>query len=275
MKLAWLGVILIGGVLLIFLLRAKNIYESFKEKKEGFTSLQTHEQDIVLSACPVNTVSFVDDGGRTMCCEEKLVGGKCPIKPICSLSESVAGSPTCGDWYAAVLDKKGAMKCPPSMPNYYESSNGAGCTAGKRTPSGTGPLNTTDKFCKLYTSETDDITKVDSCTNVKYFETSPCFTRSFNDTHKSFSVWRSDLPPVIYCSRFDTATLTPSSCITNDSFIRIVDYWVAKFNPTFTNWKTDSTGWGSSWKMNFCSAVQRVNMDRNLSMAELEKLKIF
>ena len=240
---------------------------------EGFTD--DFNLDLHITTCPADTVSFVDGGGRTVCCDGTVENGTCSGPTVCSLSESIAGLPTCSAWLDAYLDTKAADRCPPSMPKYYENkaTNTSGCTSGNRNSTGTAPADS-QSFCTLYTSADDDIIKQDSCTNQKFFENTKCFTRAVDGLTKQFTNW-GQMPPPVYCSALSTTSLVPTNCIEDKSFGRTIDFYVKRYYPSFTNWREQSVAWGAQWKLNFCSAVQKVSLDKTMTMSELESYKVF
>ena len=280
---SWIAVILILVILLFFLVKAIDelktleIYEESQKVREGFQgSFSDLDTELNINTCPAETKSYVDTGGRTVCCEGELLGGKCEGKRVCSLSEGIVGLPTCSQWLDAYLENKGRDRCPPTMPHYYENrqTNIAGCTAGKRNRDGTEALPNT-KFCNLYQSKDDDLIKEDSCTNQKIFDTTTCFSRPVKGTNKRFLSW-GKIPPPIYCSALDEGSISPISCIDDSTFIRTIDYWVDKYSMTgFKNWKEQSISWGAYWKLNFCSVVQKVGIDKTMKLADLESYKVF
>jgi len=263
---AWIAVGIIVTIILFFTAQGFTIYEQFMSI-EGF---QGADLDIHITTCPAETTSYVDGGGRTVCCDGSVANGKCSGTNVCSLSEPIAGLPTCSAWFEAYLDTK-SSRCPASMPHYYENkaTGISGCTAGLRNSTGTASIS--GKFCNLYNSESDSMIKQDSCENQKVLEEAKCLTVK---TTKSFMDW-GEIPPPIHCTGIDTSSLTPLSCIDDASFTRTIDYWANKYAPQLKNWREQSVGWGPMWKMNFCSAVQKVTVDKSMSLSELESYKVF
>jgi hypothetical protein len=276
-SIAWIAVLLLLGIILFFTAQGVTIYEQFKNEAnievEGFVG--EADTDLSITTCPAETNSYIDGGGRTVCCDGSVNGGKCAGKPVCSLSEAIAGLPTCSDWLDAYLDNKGQNKCPKSMPKYFENKKTkiSGCVNGSRTKDGSAPGPNT-KFCNLYQTESDDLIKTDSCTNQKFFDKTQCFTRQIDGLTKQFVNW-GEIPPPIYCSAIDKGSLVPLSCIDDNSFVRAIDYWVKKYSPQFSNWREQCIAWGPQWKLNFCSVVQKVNLDKTMKFGELESYKVF
>ena len=269
---AWLAVSIVILVILFFTFQGCTIYLK-DDIAEGFAT-NDPETELQIKTCPADTTFYIDNGGRHMCCDGGVSNAKCLGTNVCSLSESISGLPTCSVWYDAYLENKGSKRCPPSMPKYYEDKNKAGCTSGNRNKSGTAPDINNNSFCTLYNSEKDELIKVDSCSNKKLFEETRCFSKPMANLSKQFVNW-GDIPPAITCAALDRGSLVPLSCIDDSSFVRTLDYWVTKFAPNYKNWKEQSIGWGPQWKLNFCSVIQKVNIDKTMAFKELESYKVF
>lgn len=189
---AFIGVILLLSILVYFVVRGFGVLELFANpnpnKKEGFVSGSGNISDIILTTCPADSTSFINDNGRTICCNGMILDNKCSGKTLCTLSESAEGIPTCNEWYSAWLNERGKERCPASMPNYFEdkSKNVRGCCAGPRNKTGTAPLTPTDKMCKIYTTQKEENEKEDSCTNMKLLESTKCFSSNI-DVKKTIS----------------------------------------------------------------------------------------
>jgi hypothetical protein len=67
----------------------------------------------------------------------------------------------------------------------------------------------------------------------------------------------------------------PTNCIEDNTFVRAIDYWVEKSAPQYKSWRDMSVGWGPQWKLNFCSVIQKLNIDKTIEFKDLEKLKVF
>jgi hypothetical protein len=162
--------LLLGILIGVFMFLGWKLYEVFKaDEKEGFAVQGgTTSAGIVMTSCPVDSESFIDSQGRTLCCLGKVADNQCQGQVICSLSESTGGMPTCTQWQLATMRERGATRCPNNMPFYFESADGTkGCTAGPINATGTGPLNDSVKMCKKYSTQEDEKTKQDSCTNAE------------------------------------------------------------------------------------------------------------
>jgi hypothetical protein len=292
-SLAWIGILLLTTVLVFFSVNAYLIYTETRAEDlegrhasehategrhasehategrhasehatEGFQGTPDNS-DIRLTACPAESVSYVDNNGMSLCCKTSLVNGTCPSGQLaCTLSEGSSSIPTCSAYLAAVLEEKGKERCPPSLPRYYEKGLVRGCTAGKRLPNGTGPATSTDPQCILYSLETDDQSKVDSCTNQRLLETTVCFQGAKMGEQKS--IQPTGIPALISCSFTDPATRMPRMCYSDESLYRFANYIVSK------GWWTKE--WRQSWrgKLNWCSKLKKVYIDRTVSLADIE-----
>jgi hypothetical protein len=273
----WVGVFLVVSAIIILTLRGIDVFRIIFPSSEGFASKADFSEDLHLSSCPADSKSYIDDGGRSICCNGTIIDGKCVGTQVCSLSEKVGNLPTCDVWFGAYLDEKGSKRCPPSMPHYYENLKKGvkGCTAGNRVKDGTAPALANDKSCKLYNSKDDDLIKIDSCTNQRLLEESQCFTNHVGGTSKQFNDW-GPVPPPISCSRFDTSSMMPLNCINDNTFIRTIEYWIEKNGLTqYKNWREDSIKWNPQWKLQFCSVIQKLNIDKSIEFKNLDSLKVF
>jgi hypothetical protein len=271
----WIGVFLVVTAVIILTIRGINVFKIVFPTEEGFTTREFSE-DLQLSTCPAESKSYVDDGGRTVCCDGDIIEGKCQGKQVCSLSENFGNLPTCNVWFGAYLQEKGAKRCPPSMPHYFEDPKAGvkGCTAGFRTKDGKGPASSRDKSCKLYNDKDQDLITIDSCTNQKILEETQCFTNYLEGTSKQFTNWGA-IPPPIYCSRLDKSSMMPINCLNESTFARTLDYWIERWAPQYKGWREMSTGWGPQWKLNFCSVIQKLNIDKSIQFKDLDSLKVF
>lgn len=271
----WIGVFLVVSAIIILTIRGINVFKIIFPSEEGFTT-QEFSEDLHLSTCPAASKSYVDDGGRTVCCDGDIIDGKCQGTQVCSLSENFGNLPTCDVWFGAYLQEKGAKRCPPSMPHYFEDlrTGVKGCTAGFRTKEGKSPASSSDKSCKLYNGKDDDLIKIDSCTNQKLLEETQCFGRYLEGTSKQFVSWGA-VPPPIYCSRLDKTSMMPMNCLNENTYARSLDYFVEKYYPSYKGWREMSMKWGPQWKLNFCSVVQKLNIDKSIEFKDLDSLKVF
>jgi len=212
-----IGVFLVLGAIIILTLRgvsvfkiltnhvSENVTEAFQDAKE--------DTDLILTTCPAESISFVDNGGRTLCCDGEVHAGVCKGSTICSLSEGVGNTPTCGEWLGAYLAEKGKNRCPPSMPKYFEKDGVGGCTAGVRNSDGTSAIG---KSCNLYKTQKEDNMQMDSCTNQKMLEETQCFTNGMNSTKALHGLGGSYC---VDCKYTDPVTQAPISSIHDKSYL--------------------------------------------------------
>ena len=184
LSLSWIIILFLLAYIVFFFLYGCKVYESFTEKTavEGF---QGQQSDISMTTCPPSSdpdeatpmKAQVPPGTTQTWCHD-IDGSK-----KCSLSVSPSDPTSCSHYYLALLQSKATTRCPASMPNYFQNlkfdknvdTSIRGCTAGARTPDGKSPADK-KKYCTIYTSQKDDMEKLDSCTNVKRLETAQCFS---------------------------------------------------------------------------------------------------
>jgi hypothetical protein len=283
-SMVWIGVILIATTLIYFTWKGFQVYELFQghqQTTEGFKGSGELATDIVINTCPSDTISYVNTSGQTLCCEGTPSGGKCNGKSVCSLSEQSSGLPTCGQYLAAKLDQKGSLRCPASMPRYFESKDGSvkGCTAGNRLPDGTGPASTNNKSCKLYSQELDDLGRADSCTNVKMLESTQCFTRDIAGTNKQIlelPIFNTYLPALVQCTYGNINSGVAGTCIANNSLDRMMDFFVNSFGlKQLSGWRKTTASWDPLQKINYCSIAQQYSIDKTLKFEDLPTVEVY
>jgi len=274
----WIGVILIATTVVYFTWRGLQICELFQGNsiKEGF--IGEIESDIVINTCPSDTSSYVNIHGQTLCCEGTASGGTCNGISVCSLSEQTGGLPTCGQYLAAKLNQKGRLRCPPSMPNYFEGKV-KGCTSGSRLPDGTGPASSSTPSCTLYSQELDDLGRINSCTNIKMLDNTQCFTRNIAGTHKQLlenPVNGTYLPALVQCTYGNINTGVAGVCIANSSLDRMMDFFVNSFGiKQLSGWRSSTASWDPAQKLNYCSIAQQYSIDKTLKFEDLPKAEVY
>lgn len=266
--LAWfaLGVLLVCVALLS--VKARNLLEAFRPMQEGFAN-EDSGSDLKVSACPSGSVSYIDDGGRTLCCGGTVSGGKCSTTPLCSLSEVVEGVPTCSAYLDALLEDKGRSFCPKSMPQYYENLDGKpptrGCTSGPRTSDGKAPKDPSKPFCVAYTQESDELTQLNSCTNQSLLHSTKCFSSNIPDLQTTL-IPNGGSPALVQCSYRDPSTSLLRTCFSDESLARAFDTDVAK-GVRAKGWRE---GLSAEDKLLWCSKHQKVYLDKTKSAADLK-----
>jgi len=278
-SLSWLVIFILIVFIAYFFWKGCLLYESFLVKEEPFIGGVYSTNDISIRTCPSNTKSFINSQGFTLCCEGTLSGSTCKGTEVCSLSGNSLGLPTCSVYYGSYLEQKGALRCPPSMPNYYESADGSisGCTSGKRTPTGTSPASPADKQCKLYTKEEDEMGSADSCTNIKLLETTNCFSAGTQNSSKSLlQFWPT---PIVQCSYTDARIdPTPHTCMEQSSLLRYFQY-LSKLYPEwsswYNSWTQNSASWDPMYKIRFCSVMEKYVVNKTITFNDLPKISVF
>lgn len=139
-----------------------------QEQSEGFETSNTYSvQSLDINTCPSYAPEIQTAKGSTDCCQGDAVDGKCNGVTFCTKSPAYVGVPSCVDKWREYFKNKGTNFCPPTMPNYFEnimdSSAPKGCSAGPISTDGKMPLDNTQKQCKVYNSEGDNTSKLNSC----------------------------------------------------------------------------------------------------------------
>jgi hypothetical protein len=256
--LSWLILGILTIVFIVLAVQGKDVYDAFTDKpREGFVGGQT--DDISLTSCPAKTVSYVDNEGNTVCCDGSVENGKCIGRIACSVTKTQGGYPTCGRYWAAILEERGRDRCPTSMPNYYENMTTGvkGCARGSRNQDGSAPLPGV-KFCRLYTEKKDEEAKEDSCTNQELLEKTICFPGSSVNVTKKIEVIDSRVPAVIKCN------FGLDSCYTEDSVDRYQQFIGIR------NWKDTFINMDPIRKLNFCPVAKRYKIDKTLQYDDLK-----
>jgi len=268
--LSYLGIFLVLAFLTYFIIYGFHVYETFQNKKEGFADTPQPTNDLQITKCPADSVSYINNKGVTLCCNGTVSNGKCNGNTICSLSESTQSVSTCSDWMQAYLEDKGSERCPASMPNYFESASSSGCTSGKRNKDGTGPLG--NSFCKIYSQKVDDEGKLDSCTNHKLLEKGVCFNNSGIITKKRIVV-NAKGPTTVRCS-YQDKDLNTYSCTTDSSMERYVSA-ILPSGSTLASWKAGSSSWDPLYKLSFCSILEQYKINKALAFKDLESIAVY
>ena len=307
-NLGWIGLIIILAFFLYFTWYGKNVYDVLtrpESKSEGF-AMNYNANGITLTSCPTGTNQYVNDTGYTMCCDGQVDSGWCNGEDVCSLSEGTSDLPTCSQWRAAYLKDKGRVRCPASMPNYFERKSASGCTNQQLNADGSWPLNDPDPNyskgiegfsnpttppktkCMSYDNKKDQLGKLDSCENIKHLEETLCFSRFSFITHKKeiTPVNEGEFPAIVYCkhepspppasgalSRFTQAV----SSVFNTVYcipVNTVDRFLKELttNDQYINIKNTAGGWPIGFKKAFCNVAERniLKSGQTLTDKELE-----
>jgi len=270
-SLTWLFIILIIAFSAYFFVKGCMIYESFLS--EPFKSGIYTTSDISLQTCPKNTTSYVDTNGTTTCCTGSVTGTICNGIAACSLSGS-GTLPSCSEYYGSYLAEKGALRCPSTMPNYYESADGSGCTSGLRTSDGTAP-KPGHPTCKIYPNQQDDTYKMDSCTNLKILDNASCFT-SVKESSKNLRQDSANDLPYVTCNYIDRNNNNFSTmCINDSTYINyVID--TGKSNGGWQNIFVNTNNSEDPYtKLQFCSVAEPYHIQKRISLDDIIYMNVF
>ena len=171
------------------------------DKKEGFVDLASMFR---VSTCPGGTTSYILSNGDTNCCSGDVVGNRCNGRDVCSLSPDPYDKnlDSCSGLLAKEWGKRSARFCPKSMSNYFgkmnrDAGSAEGCSASFPTSDGSQPSDPGQPKCKIYSNYNDDISKQDSCTNIKEMDNLVCPTSNATKSVMSIRGPSGNIAPLI------------------------------------------------------------------------------
>lgn len=271
LSLSWIVLVIFVLLFLLLGVQGKKVYEAFTEKdkkEEGFTSSQV--DDIILTSCPAGTKGYVDDLGNTVCCQGEIENGKCKGREVCSITTNQSKYPTCGRYWAAVLEERGRDRCPVVMPNYYENMKTGvkGCAQGRRTADGSAPLPGV-KFCRLYNSKQEDEQRTDSCFNQNLLEKTVCFPTNTNiQVRKQLTIKPGGDTAIVQCVYTNQGR--SGTCVPNDQLNRYYKELVRKGRAS-SRYATDLEPYD---KMEACNEQKKVAIDKTMRIEDLRYVNI-
>jgi hypothetical protein len=268
-SLTWPILVLLIAFTLYFFWKGCMIYRT---PDEPFAPGIYTTNDISLRTCPPSTTSYVNSQGVTVCCNGTVMGSKCKGTEACSLSGASGSMPTCSEYYGSYLAQKGSLRCPSSMPNYYENTFGTlrGCTAGKRTPDGSAPA-TSAANCTLYQNEMDEMYKIDSCTNQLLLENTNCPGNAISKT-----LIPTSNRPYVYCSYNDNSSGIPqlSGCNENTTFLTYIQSYAESVGLNRDTWIQNSENWDPLRKLAYCSLYEKYAIEKSITIDDVKKMPI-
>jgi hypothetical protein len=235
--------------------------------QEGFQTKPYSVNDLDINTCPTFTTEIQTAKGSTDCCQGDMVDGKCNGNTFCTKSPAYLGVPNCIDAWRDYFRKKGNDICPSTMPNYYEditnTSKQKGCSAGPILADGKMPSDTTAKQCKIYASEEDNRTKLDSCFVEKQRVKVQCpAVNMVSPSAKLFTDYRDPTKYLAITCDYPFEIGMPIQCFDKASVERALD-------SLFPNWRSNS--FQVDW-VNTNSCTNYLNL-RESSRDEANKLK--
>jgi hypothetical protein len=202
-----------------------------------------------------------------------VTGSTCNGNPACSLSGS-GTLPSCSEYYGSYLAAKGALRCPTTMPNYYENADGSGCTSGLRTSDGTAP-KPGHSTCKIYSNQRDDTYKMDSCTNLKIRDNTNCFS-SVQESSKTLRQDSANHLPYVTCNYIDRNNNNFSTSCTNDAtyinHVRDMSSWYEGWQNIFVNTNNSEDPYT---KLQFCSVAEPYHIQKRISLDDVIYMNVF
>lgn len=231
--LMWFISIIAFSALLIGLyvsLRRWVIQENFRlehASMEAFATQQTSRTEqpelpttVRTYHCPPGSKYFVDKNGNSHCCAGTIRGLKCDGDIVCTMSPEKGGIPSCRAIELTIAADKATAVCPPSMPNYFQNftTGYMGCTESALTASRDAPTNDAAPKCKIYKTDGENETKLDSCANIRDKELMKCVTPN---CQKTVTILKEGKPVVIMQTYFAGESIpVPRMCSSKSSYER-------------------------------------------------------
>ena len=233
------------------------IFLSCAQQKETFVDTAS---DINFQGCPSGTNSY-ESSGEIHCCEGDLVNQRCSGRTVCSLSKHSKVIPSCASLLRKELDEKSARFCPRSIPHYFENGGQRGCTNGRRTSDGKGIAQTNGpvKTCKIYALRSDNESKTDSCYIIKKSNDSVCP----QGNTPSIVTLKAGQPTVLQCGLITRDGL-PEMCFEDETYKTYL-------SSVTSNWRETLR---PADMLKFCSVAQSYYVEKSLTDAELQKLRM-
>ncbi len=233
----------------------------YYSNKESFVDgpITSQDTDIQIQACPSGT-NLYSESGNILCCRGDIVDGTCNGITVCSTSMDKPTMPSCATLLRQEFQEKAVRFCPPTLPKYFEdpSKKIMGCTNGKRTSDGKGPLDPIQQTCNIYQSYTENLNKIDSCANIKQRDETKCP----GGGKATLINTRSDTPALVQCSFASNTTPQPITCYGDKSAL---DY----LSVAWPNWKGSLP---NESKLMFCSTAEKYYINRSITSEELSLL---
>jgi len=213
--------------MITYVLKGNHFVSGILSDTEGFTT------DIIMTSCPPGANQYITPKGDTNCCEGDIVNKQCNGSTICSLSPKPPGGlQSCSDWINKNWKERAARFCPNSMYNYYgpiqrvAGGKDEGCSRSGTANDGSKPMDITQPRCKIYSTEAEEYSKVDSCFNQKALDAMT--TRG----HKSIVPTGGDNIALLISTGIpeDGSSVVPTTCYDFDRAIVFLQknnpYWV-------------------------------------------------
>ena len=279
--------ILVILIILIAIVCSILAYQS-RIGREGFDLGPSTE----LSTCPLQSKSYLDRNGDTLCCTGSLSPeGDC-AKPLCALAKR-SDMPSCKAMLDAANQTTGANVCPPSLPNYYTDGTGTtGCTDGPLNNERTAPSSMFSKTCKIYSNKslsdkgkltgfTENDVRMDSCTIQKRKEIgTKQMSTLFGSKLVSVAMILDPGNALMGLTTYTSPTATvPQTCISRDELIYKMQRIPLGSNPSFS---TEAGRQGvitmiqQGLEPSSCETQKAIQFDKSTTVADLiNKMKLF
>jgi hypothetical protein len=181
-------------------------------------------------------------------------------------------------WHS--LDEENRIEKYGTLKNFMEKHSETcvkGCCEGARLADGSGPANPSQKTCRLYPTEKEDLLNVDSCTNIRRLELAQCFTKpvppSVKPSKALIDLKRMNLPPVLHCSYISPTNPSPKTCLETSFYETALNEYKNQMD-TKTPYGQQMYNYILSWKKNFfsndtCDVQRRGYIDNSVPISKL------
>jgi hypothetical protein len=242
--------IIISILLLVIYFRTNNTNSIFKENFDNF----------YLKSCPSGYKSYYDSDGNTNCCFGQIVANRCMSDNQCTLNGKGTNElPNCVNLLQTLFENKSNEYCTSSLPNYFEDrdKNIKGCTSGQLNEIMTGPKNSNQPKCFIYSSSQENNISVDSCLNQKKLDSVECFG---NNCTKQLTQANKSLPPLVAVAFTDSLGMHRVS-YTRESMENFLNI----SNP---NWRNQ--GIDLSKNINIAEVAKAFYIDKTIDQSEIQ-----
>lgn len=204
---------------------------------EGFEGDSCLKPEL-FNTCPLNSKTFQDESGATLCCQGDVHGHTCDGKVLCSFAPNKKDIPHCVPFVRNLLEESEQYFCPSRIPKLYVNTSISqlnGCVKGLITSTFDAPVNANDKTCS-FSDQTEK-----GCGAMRAYEDSVCprMPCMFNETSEQINGVNISYLVVSYKDKNNRQTL----CVDDKSF----------FDSSFTNKYT-----GAVEPRNFCSVQKKI-----------------
>jgi hypothetical protein len=179
------GIVIVVATMLFvsFFPRCCSSIGSQKTLAEGFEDSKCLKPEL-FNTCPLNSKSFQDEGGATLCCKGDVHGHTCDGEILCSFAPNKKGIQHCVPYVRNLLERIEMDACPSRIPKVFMDTSitePSGCVKGPISSTFDEPVNKSDKTCSFKD------TSQKGCAAMRAYEDAVCPRRPcvFNEVEES------------------------------------------------------------------------------------------